>query len=215
MSYTWKKLADSYSSLTDAQKQKLFDSTNYLHATQAQLQSLGKVKILVNDDYGTKHKIKMTAVPNDQTVVPKKLISTKSIENIDSITILSTVGNNTVLKIAVTKDLSKYYSFNGTDWVEVSDIKNDGNTPTEINSISSENWDKFINGANGIAFEYFLSITDETDKLNTDKLSMQVDMKGTWQSALKGTDFNYGYSANDQLKVTLLTDGSYKINYTQ
>ena len=214
MSYTWKKLADSYSSLTDTQKQKLFDSTNYLHATQAQLQSLGKVKILVNDDYDTKHKIKMTAVPNDQTVVPKKLISIKSIENIDSVTISSTVGNNTVLKIAVTKDLSKYYSFNGTDWVEVSDIKNDGNTPTEINSISSENWDKFINGANGIAFEYLLSITDETDTLNTDKLSMQVDMKGTWQSALKGTDFNYGYPANDQLKVTLLTDGSYKINYT-
>ena len=199
MSYTWKKLSDSYSSLTDTQKQKLFDSTNYLHATQAQLKALGKVKILVDDDYDTKHKIKMTAVPNDQTVVPKKLISIKGIENIDS----------------VTKDLSKYYSFNGTDWVEVSDIKNDGNTPTEINSISSADWDKFINGANGIAFEYFLSITDETDKLNTDKLSMQVDMKGTWQSALKGTDFNYGYSANDQLKVTLLTDGSYKINYTQ
>ena len=214
MGYTWKKVADSYSTLTDAEKQALFDDTNYLHATQAQLQSLGKVKILVNDDYDTKHKIKMTAVPNDQTVVPKKLISTKGIENIDWVTISSTVGNNTVLKIAVTKDLSKYYSFNGTDWVEVSDIKNDGNTPTEINSISSENWDKFISGANGIAFEYFLSITDETDTLNTDKLSMQVDMKGTWQSALKGTDFNYGYSANDQLKVTLLTDGSYKINYT-
>ena len=214
MSYTWKKLADSYSTLTDAEKQALFDDTNYLHATEAQLKALGKVKILVDDDYDTKHKIKMTAVPNDQTVVPKKLISTKSIENIDWVTISSTVGNNTVLKIAVTKDLSKYYSFNGTDWVEVSDIKNDGNTPTEINSISSKNWGKFINGANGIAFEYFLSITDETDTLNTDKLSMQVDMKGTWQSALKGTDFNYGYSANDQLKVTLLTDGSYKINYT-
>lgn len=214
MSYTWKKVADSYSTLTDAEKQALFDGTNYLHATEAQLKVLGKVKILVDDDYDTKHKIKMTAVPNDQTVVPKKLISTKSIENIDNVTISSTVGNNTVLKIAVTKDLSKYYSFNGTDWVEVSDIKNDGNTQTEINSISSADWDKFINGANGIAFEYFLSITDETDKLNTDKLSMQVDMKGTWQSALKGTDFNYGYSANDQLKVTLLTDGSYKINYT-
>ena len=214
MGYTWKKVADSYSTLTDAEKQALFDDTNYLYATEAQLKALGKVKILVNDDYDTKHKIKMTAVPNDQIVVPKKLISTKSIENIDSVSISSTVGNNTVLKIAVTKDLSKYYSFNGTDWVEVSDIKNDGNTPTEINSISSENWDKFINGANGIAFEYFLSITDETDTLNTDKLSMQVDMKGTWQSALKGTDFNYGYSANDQLKVTLLTDGSYKINYT-
>ena len=39
---------------------------------------------------------------------------------------------------------------------------------------------------------------------------MQVDMKGTWQSALKSTDFNYGYSANDQLKVTSLTYGSYK-----
>ena len=214
MSYTWKKVADSYSTLTDAEKQALFDDTNYLYATEAQLKALGKVKILVNDDYDTKHKIKMTAVPNDQIVVPKKLISTKSIENIDSVSISSTVGNNTVLKIAVTKDLSKYYSFNGTDWVEVSDIKNDGNTPTEINGISSENWYKFINGANGVAFEYFLSITDETDTLNTDKLSMQVDMKGTWQSALKGTDFNYGYSANDQLKVTLLTDGSYKINYT-
>ena len=215
MGYTWKKVADSYSTLTDAEKQALFDDTNYLHATEAQLKALGKVKILVDDDYDTKHKIKMTAVPNDQTVVPKKLISIKSIENIDSITIASTVGTNTDLRIAVTTDLTNYKSFDGTNWINVTDIKAQGNTPTEINSISSADWDSLINGSDGIAFEYFLSITDETDTLNTDKLSMQVDMKGTWQSALKGTDFNYGYSANDQLKVTLLTDGSYKINYTQ
>lgn len=214
MSYTWKKVADSYSTLTDTQKQDLFDNTNYIQATQAQLQALGKIKILVNDDYNTKHKIKITAVPLDQIVIPKKLISTKSIANIDSITISSTVSTNAILKIAVTTDLKHYKAFDGTSWIDVTDIKTQGNTPTEINSISSANWDNLIKKADGIAFEYFLSITDEADKCNTDKLSMQVDMKGTWQSALKGTDFNYGYSANDQLKVTLLTDGSYKINYT-
>ena len=38
-------------------------------------------------------------------------------------------------------------------------------------------------------------------------------MKGEWNSAIKGTDFSYGYPANDRLKVTLLTTGNYKINY--
>ena len=54
-----------------------------------------------------------------------------------------------------------------------------------------------------------------SDTCKTDNLTLQVDMKGSWQSALKGTDFNYGYPANDQLKVVLLKDGSYKINYTE
>ena len=217
MSYSWQVLATDWNSLTDAEKESLFKGTNYQLPTIAELTALSKIKVAIYDDYSTQHKYQMKAVPLNQVVKPVKLISTKSFNNIDSITITSSVSTDAVLKIAVTTDLKDYKVYNSStgEWDVISDIETEGRIPSDIASIPSSAWDILLKESEGIGFEYFLSITNISDTCKTDNLTLQVDMKGSWQSALKGTDFNYGYPANDQLKVVLLNDGSYKINYTE
>ena len=217
MSYSWQVLATDWSSLTDAEKESLFKGTNYQLPTIAELTALGKCKVAIYDDYSTQHKYQMRAVPLNQVVKPVKLISTKSFNNIDSITIASSVSTDAILKVAVTTDLKDYKVYNSStgEWDVISDIETEGRIPSDIASIPSSAWDILLKESEGIGFEYFLSITNISDTCKTDNLTLQVDMKGSWQSALKGTDFNYGYPANDQLKVVLLKDGSYKINYTE
>ena len=217
MSYSWQVLATDWSSLTDAEKESLFKGTNYQLPTIAELTTLGKFKVAIYDDYSTQHKYQIKAVPLNQVVKPVKLISTKSFNNIDSITISSSVSTNAILKIAVTTDLKDYKVYNSStgEWDVISDIETEGRIPSDIASIPSSAWDILLKESEGIGFEYFMSIENISDVCKTDSLTLQVDMKGSWQSALKGTDFNYGYPANDQLKVVLLKDGSYKINYTE
>ena len=217
MSYSWKVLATDWSSLTDAEKESLFKGTNYQLPTIAELTALGTFKVAIYDDYSTQHKYQIKAVPFNQVVKPVKLISTKSFNNIDSITISSSVSTNAVLKIAVTTNLMDYKVYNSStgEWDVISDIETEGRIPSDIASIPSSAWDILLKESEGIGFEYFMSIENISDVCKTDSLTLQVDMKGSWQSALKGTDFNYGYPANDQLKVVLLKDGSYKINYTE
>ena len=217
MSCSWQVLATDWSSLTDAEKESLFKGTNYQLPTTAELTALGKFKVAIYDDYSTQHKYQMKAVPLNQVVKPVKLISTKSFNNIDSITIASSVSTDAILKVAVTTDLKDYKVYNSStgEWDVISDIETEGRVPADIASIPSSAWDILLKESEGIGFEYFLSITNISDTCKTDNLTLQVDMKGSWQSALKGTDFNYGYPANDQLKVVLLKDGSYKINYTE
>lgn len=159
----------------------------------------------------------MKAVPLNQVVKPVKLISTKSFNNIDSVTISSLVSTDAILKVAVTTDLKNYKVYNSStgEWDVISDIETEGSLPSDIAAVPSSAWGILLKESEGIGFEYFMSIENISDVCKTDSLTLQVDMKGSWQSALKGTDFNYGYPANDQLKVVLLKDGSYKINYTE
>jgi hypothetical protein len=73
-----------------------------------------------------------------------------------------------------------------------------------------------LNGAEGddgigLAFAISQSTVDQVASVND--LTLQVDVKGEWKSAHKGEDFEYGYPNNNVLRVHLLTDGDYKINY--
>lgn len=215
MSYSWKVLATDWDSLSNDEKESLFKGTNYQLPTIDELKNLGEFKVAIYDDYNTQHKYQIKAVPLDQTVKPIKLISTKSFNSIDSITISSSASSNAIIKVAVTTDLKTYKVYNGTEWVEITDISADGMIPSAVNALNNSAWDILLKESEGIGFEYFLAMQATSDTCKTDSLSLQVDMKGSWQSALKGTDFNYAYTANDQLKVTLLKDGSYKINYTE
>lgn len=120
-------------------------------------------------------------------------------------------------KLAVTLDLKTYYKFNGVSW-EVINIDIDQDNMMDIETVTSINrnqWDLLTKGiASGIAFAYYLDISGIGDTVKIDKTSLVVDMKGEWNSAIKGSDFKYGYPANDILKVTLLNSGDYKINYS-
>ena len=163
----------------------------------------------------TQPTININAVPTGKTVKPTELLPITSIDGIDSVSIAKTITTGTA-KLAVTLDLVTYYKFNGSTWVVVDINTNQANMMdiATVTSINRSQWDLLTNGtASGIAFAYYLDIGGIGDTVKIDKTSLVVDMKGEWSSAIKGSDFKYGYPTNDRLKVTLLTTGNYKINY--
>ena len=113
MGYVFKKLADSWTALTDAEKKALFEGTNYLKPSVDEIKSLGDFKCLVYSD-NSDAKFKLTGVPNDQLVLPSGLISMLSFDGINSISLANTVSTNGIIKMAVTLDKSIYYTYDST-----------------------------------------------------------------------------------------------------
>ena len=106
MSGTFQKVADDWTALTDAQKIALFKATNcYETATPEQLATLGKFRIVTYSEGNSQPSCTVTALPKDQIVLPKELISTKAFENVDSIT--PTVTNNTTTAIVTGKQIGR------------------------------------------------------------------------------------------------------------
>ena len=218
MAYVFKKLADSYTSLTMTEKKNLFIGSNYLKPTISELQGLGEFTCLSYSDSNSA-KFTITGVPNDQLVVPTSLINISTFEGINSVSITNNVSNGGSVNIVVTTDMVTYYTydFTNTKWITVNlnkaDIKSSGLTLTSIGQITRNGWDKLTSSTSAIGFAYLLSKNNESDNVDIDKLTLNVDMKGSWNHAIYGTDVTYGYPLNNELKVTLLTNGSYKINY--
>lgn len=218
---SFKKLADDWGLLTNSQKIAMFKSTNYATASASQLVTLGTFKALTYAENNSQPSCIVTALPNDQIVYPKELISTYTFENVDSIT--PTVTNNTStakVRFFLTNDLATYYVYNsGTKTFDTIDATNsatllsNGMNVSDFSGIDVIALNTFVNKNTGIGIGFVLSSTTISDLTTVDNLAMQVDMKGSWNHAVYGTDVTYGYPNNNLLKVTLLTSGSYKINY--
>jgi hypothetical protein len=180
--------------------------------------------------------IKLTAVPFDQLVLPKSLISVGTFEGIDNVTAVGKVEkkntvvtssnsgdlDETTIKFIVSTDLLTYktYDFTTNVWetIDVGSktvIKANGIDLTLLSTIPAAKWNELISSATGIAFGFLLCQSYSADSCLIDALTMQVDMKGSWDKAIHGTDYKYGYPKNNLLKVALLTSGDYKINYSE
>ena len=85
----------------------------------------------------------------------------------------------------------------------------------DVSALTDTEWNMLVSYGvgDGIAFAYSLDITVDTDKAEIDELTLNAEMRGSWNKAFHGTDYTYGYPFYDQLSVKLLKDGSYKINY--
>ena len=218
MAYVFKKLADSYTSLTMAEKKNLFIGSNYLKPTISELQGLGEFTCLSYSDSNSAV-FNIVGVPVDQLVVPTSLINISTFERINSVVIANNVSSGGNVNIVVTTDMKTYYTYDFTTekWVAVnlnkSDVKSSGLTLTAIGQITRDIWYELTINTSTIGFAYLLSKNNESDNVDIDKLTLNVDMKGSWNHAIYGADVTYGYPLNNELKVTLLTDGSYKINY--
>lgn len=215
---TFSRLSQDYSSMTDAQKIAMFNDTNYKIPTISQLKTLTMpIKAVSYCDDTTSKACKLNAVPKDQLVLPKNLINLSSIEHINSVTVTASESGTGKVRIAITKGNNVWYMFDRLNFVQIgntaSDFLADGNTASEINNITQAQWDSF--GADEIGFGYVLHIENTTDVANVDNLSMSVLAKGSWNKAVYGTDYTYGYPANNTLRVDILADGDYKINYAK
>ena len=221
MAYSWKVLANDWSTLSDTDKEALFIGTNYNKPTVAELQSLGnKFKVVAYGADTTSPKTVIKAVPNNKLFVPVSLFGA-SFSTIDSMYIDANVDANSNIRFVFTKDLLDYYTFGSGGFTKVSafnadTVLNEGISMSDVATISEMQWDTFFdadNGDKGIAIAFAMSITDITDVAFLDNLRVTADMRGEWRKAVHGTDYDYAYPNNKVLKVELNADGNYKINY--
>lgn len=220
--YTFMKVADNFTNLTNTEKEKLFE--NYEQAEASDLYNLGKFKIAVfsEDESQLATKAEITAVPNDILCLPKTLFG-DSFNKINNISIVDTVSDTLNSKIVyfITKDLTDYYTFSNGKFVKLSSmdvatVLNEGIDSSKLGAITPTQWATFYDGANdtdGIGIGFAISQTASTQKLNVDKLAVSIDIRGSWSKAIAGTDYSYGYTGNSTLKFDILVDGDYKINY--
>ena len=221
MAYSWKVLANDWSTLSDTDKEALFIGTNYNKPTVAELQALGgKFKIVAYGVDTTSPKTVVKAVPNNKLFVPVSLFGA-SFNTIDSMYISANVDANSNIKFVFTKDLVDYYTFTSSGFAKISafnadTVINEGMSMSDVASISEMQWDTFFsadNGDKGIAIAFAMSMTDVADVAYLDNLSVTADMRGEWRKAVHGADYDYSYPNNEVLKVELSADGNYKINY--
>ena len=223
MAYAFTQLATDWSSLTNAEREALFENTNFNQATLAELQTLGKFKVLAMSDSagGSAADVKVHGVHNDFLVLPKELFGT-SFNKIKSVNITENISDttNASIKYVLTKDLVDYYTFSGGTWTQLATVDadtviSDGLTADDLALISSADWDLFYDGdvdENGLGIGFAFHETALTQSTELDNLQMTVDMKGMWNKAEHTVDYTYGYT-NTTLNVSLLTNGDYKINY--
>lgn len=224
MAYILTKVADNFSSLLASEKEALFNT--YEQASSAELQTLGKVKILAysNENSSAFSKVSVYAVPNDLVVLPKTLFgdSFAKIRKI-SITELISDNANADIRYIVTKDLVTYYTLTSDSWEQLADtsantILTKGMTSAKLQSIDINKWSEFYDSEkdfDGIGIGFVIKETSNTQTTEVDNMSVEVDIRGMWAKAEHKVDYNYGYAGNKSLRVKLLTDGSYKINYSQ
>lgn len=221
MAYSWKVLANDWSTLTDTDKEALFIGTNYNKPTVAELQALGgKFKVAVYGADTAVPKTVVKAVPNNKLFVPVSLFGS-SFNTIDSMTVQAIVDVGTDIRFVFTKDLINYFTFTSSGFTKVSSfdadtVLSEGMTKDTLSGISDLQWDTFFNADNGdkgIAIAFAMSITDITDVAYLDNLRVTADMRGEWRKAVHGTDYDYAYPNNTVLKIEINADGNYKVNY--
>lgn len=216
---SFQKLADDWTALSDSEKIALFTATEGEVPTVDELKTIGKFKIMSYAEDNDTPLCVVSAVPKEQIILPKSLINLHAYETVHSIAMTSTVASDTAsVKVAFTKDLESYivYDKATATWIDADISSVDtftaaGMDISDVAGIPEEKVNEL--GMNGFAVALLMSVTDITDTCTVSALTLNVDKKATWNKAVYGTDFTYGYPNTDVLEVQLLTDGSYKINY--
>ena len=216
---TFTKLSDTYSAMTTAAAKVAIDSTDTNTATVAELRTIGAFKVLITDTTSRKIDVNMSVVNKDTLITPKGLILLKSIEGIDKVSLTKSITGTGSCRLLVTNDLTTYKTFDGTNFVDIdhtdiNSIKTNGITPEVLTTITREQWDTLTVGKSGIGFAYLPTIEDTSDVAYISNISMTADMKGSWKRA-KEANFDYEYPLNDVLRISIINDGSYKINYKE
>ena len=217
----FKELASDWDSLSATEKLDLFNGTNYEQATVADIKTIkNKFKVLKYSDISEQlfNSVQVNAVPNDSLVLPNSLFG-KSFSSIKSMKITESVTGSGKIRYIFSKDLTNFFTFKNFNWVKISDLTTnavlaEGLSASSVGQIPAYSWSKFYTSADaGLSIGFAFSETDISQITAIDELSVVADIKGSWSSAVCGTDYTIKYSDDSTMKVDLLQDGSYKINY--
>lgn len=171
--------------------------------------------VSVNNDNTTTVK----AVPKAQIIKPKDMLPISNAQGIGNVNLKVNTSSGVNIRVAVTKNLADYYVFDkNTNQFVIIDIDKDfaakGMIPSDLPQITKSDWKTFTNnGEDDIGFAYYLDISHSTDVAEVDTLTVDLTLNGIWKKSVYGTDYEYGYLTNQILRLDILKDGSYKINY--
>lgn len=216
------QIATNWSTLAAAEKKVLFDSATSEMPNISSLSDLGAFKVVAFKENATDMiapTCRLTAIATDHLVMPKGLIPIQNFEGIDKATLTITTSGQGSCKVLVTTDRTAYQSYDfatqawkAVDHTDIAAVKANGIDAAQLTNIPRAAWDTLTAGKDGIGFAYLPSIESTSDVCSVDELTLQVDMRGTWERASEA-DYTYAYPNNTTLRVTLKTDGDYKINY--
>lgn len=175
-----------------------------------------KPKVLMWTPFNKDFKLQITNLPPDCFILSVEDIKLAGVSNIDSF-FLNSTGE---VKVAVSVDKGDMWqTWNNTsntwNFVQCTKeaVKNNGMTAETFNARSAEDWNTLRNNGNYIRFAFYFSIPTTSDTAKITLLSGQFDMSGRWGMAIPGTDYSYEYPTNQIMRINILKNGSYKINY--
>lgn len=217
---TLAQVSSDFSALSSSQKKDLFLAAPNDLATLAQIQTLPTVKILAYKEEEASMSCEMRAIAKDKLVAPQNLIDTSRYKGINKVTLTAALSGGAALKTIVTTDLNSYKTYKNGAWQDIGPtdlaaVAANGIDYADLPNIPRAAWDTLLSGVNKLGFAYLPTIAAVTDTCEVDELTLDVDLKGTWEMALPGTDYTYGYPDQSTLRVTIKTNGEYKINYAE
>ena len=121
------------------------------------------------------------------------------------------------IRLAVTRDLQTYYTYNLTnnEWVPLTnkeDVLTDGIRIESLKDIPRTGWVSF--GLDKFAFSIALYTSDEeTVECRLNDIVLTLNMNGKWVKSNIETQSKYKYIGPTLLRVSFLEDGKYKVNY--
>lgn len=173
------------------------------------------LKILVSKPKREPTVAHLTGVPVPRIVKMKNDTSFLGVAKINSLTLSGTEKG--VLRVAISTDSGATWEAKQKDgsWTTIDvttpiEFKEKAMTIDDFNSISE--WDEKIGQARNLRCAFYFEQSSSADETSLDSLTMDVDLLDSWDMAMPGVDYKYGYNRNTNLRVLLLSNGDYKIN---
>ncbi len=180
------------------------------------------VKIISNE----KLKVKTTYIPFPQIVLPKELMHANAWEKINSATLTAVQTNAGKVRVAVSRDLNDWFTWDGTAWLSIGALSADttgataliqnGMAPAALNAVTAAQWGQLFAAKNNvpdrIAFAFALDVTDPAiDVSSIDKLALNVDNASSWKLQTPA-EVEIRWNSNS-ITFRTVTAGNYKLAY--
>lgn len=173
------------------------------------IEDLGeKFEVLAWNEKERDNQFIVDATPYNQLGIPT---GDKKLPTIEYIKSLFVQVNSEIVKIIFSIDGGNtWLTYINDTWENIQctqyAVEVGGMTKEILEAIRQEKWQEL--SIQRIRFAYLLS-----DNVEVDRIDLTVDMKGSWEGAINGTDYSYRYPHNESLQVDIKKNGDYKINY--
>lgn len=173
--------------------------------------------------YGESHRdeeysIMTKIIPDKALLLANGDLSLKAVENIDFFQVDFTKIGDAEIKLIVSVDEGEtWQTYESGMWEPINPTVEEvdlyGIDTSVFNLIRPERWNELRKYSDTIRFGYLLKHNEELDFAKVHALNAQFDMTGVWKASVHGKDFEYEYPDNSTIRVKILRNGDYKINY--